>query len=66
MPRKENAFVSQANPVIKKSDHYDDSKNDETIDAIPDWFEADMEIGRELDVVIDSFNKVRCMHFCAS
>lgn len=51
MSRIENAFVSQAIPVRKKSDHYDDSKSDETIDTIQDWFEAEMEMGSELDAL---------------
>ena len=51
MPRKENIFANQAVLVIKKSDPYDDSKNDEAIDAIQDWFEAEMEIGSELDAL---------------
>ena len=51
MPRKENIFANQAVLVIKKSDPYDDSKNDEAIDAIQDWFEAEMEIDSELDTL---------------
>ena len=61
MPRKENVFVSQAIPLRKQSNHqemaianlyyYDDSKNNETMDAIRDWLESEMEIGNELDAL---------------